>query len=208
MPADRTNSANVSDESTRQRIIAKAGEIFAQHGYGGTSMRDVAEAAAVSKASIFHHFKTKDALYGAVLDSFSLDNFQRVIKDAPPSGESVEDRIAYIVSKHLEVLIQSPAHTKLLLLEAISESENEKQRDDSPDAVITELMAAIREFQKAGQIGKDIDIKLLVSLMMGVNVFMFLFRNSIPAFRQSDVTSRRDAYGRMIARILVRGSAP
>jgi len=45
-----------------RRIVRAAGRLFAQHGYAGTSMAEVAEAAGVSKATVFHHFPSKRAL--------------------------------------------------------------------------------------------------------------------------------------------------
>jgi AcrR family transcriptional regulator len=54
--------------STRNQIL-KAGErLFAERGYDGVSMRDiVAETALRNQASLYHHFRNKQALYEAVL---------------------------------------------------------------------------------------------------------------------------------------------
>lgn len=54
-------------------ILASARSVFAQKGYDGTSMREVAAAAGVNNAMIYYHFKDKRELYRAVLvDSFSV----------------------------------------------------------------------------------------------------------------------------------------
>lgn len=45
---------------TRQRIQEVALELFADHGYEKTSLREIAEHLEVTKAALYYHFKTKD----------------------------------------------------------------------------------------------------------------------------------------------------
>ncbi|MDR0417209.1 MAG: TetR/AcrR family transcriptional regulator [Propionibacteriaceae bacterium] len=54
------------DGPSQDRIVNAACAVFAQHGYRKASMRDIAEAAAVSKAVLFKYFSTKDNLYAFV----------------------------------------------------------------------------------------------------------------------------------------------
>ena len=51
----------------RARIVADATELFAAEGYGDTSLRDIAEKVGVSKATLLHHYPSKEALLRAVL---------------------------------------------------------------------------------------------------------------------------------------------
>lgn len=53
----------------RARIITVALDHFAQHGYHGASMREIARAVGLSQAGLLHHFRTKDDLLIAVLES-------------------------------------------------------------------------------------------------------------------------------------------
>lgn len=52
----------------REKILDACLSIFARHGYDNTSTAMLAEAAGVSKALIFHHFKSKKELYLCLLD--------------------------------------------------------------------------------------------------------------------------------------------
>lgn len=56
-------SADRVIDQTRERILNYAVDLFAEKGYKGTSMREIAEAATVSKASIYYHFASKEELY-------------------------------------------------------------------------------------------------------------------------------------------------
>jgi len=53
----------VDSRETREKILESATELFAQHGYENTSLAQVARRAKVSKALIFWHFDSKEALY-------------------------------------------------------------------------------------------------------------------------------------------------
>jgi AcrR family transcriptional regulator len=53
---------------TRDRILDVAEALFAQHGFSGTSMRDIAGEADLTAASLYNHFEGKDDLYRAVLE--------------------------------------------------------------------------------------------------------------------------------------------
>jgi TetR/AcrR family transcriptional regulator len=67
----RARDAPSSPERPKRRkeeILDVATSLFAERGYDGASMNDVAERVGMRKASLFYHFATKDALYEAVLD--------------------------------------------------------------------------------------------------------------------------------------------
>ncbi|ATI81000.1 TetR/AcrR family transcriptional regulator [Sphingobium yanoikuyae] len=58
-------SAGGRDEGSgrRRQILEIAAQLFARKGYRGTSMRDIGEQAGVLGGSLYHHIKSKDALF-------------------------------------------------------------------------------------------------------------------------------------------------
>jgi len=52
---------------TRRRILGVAAEAFAEHGYAGTSLREVLKASGVTKGGFYFHFPSKEALALATL---------------------------------------------------------------------------------------------------------------------------------------------
>jgi len=56
-------------EALRQRIIAAADELFYQQGYEHTSFSDIADVVGISRGNFYYHFKSKDEILNAVIDT-------------------------------------------------------------------------------------------------------------------------------------------
>ena len=59
----------MSGDKRREQILQTAVNLFSDRGFSGTTTKEIARAAGVSEAMVFRHFSTKDALYGAILES-------------------------------------------------------------------------------------------------------------------------------------------
>ncbi len=57
-------------EKSRQQILDAALKLFSHRGYGATSVRDIAEEAALSKGNVYHHFPDKETIFRALLDRY------------------------------------------------------------------------------------------------------------------------------------------
>jgi AcrR family transcriptional regulator len=66
---EHTDQRILRGRATREQLIAVATDLFAQRGYERTSIEAVLEGAGVSRGSLYHHFKGKDALFEAVVES-------------------------------------------------------------------------------------------------------------------------------------------
>jgi AcrR family transcriptional regulator len=58
----------VSRSAAQTRIITAALDLFGQHGVSGTSLQMIADAIGVTKAAVYHQFKTKEEIVIAVLE--------------------------------------------------------------------------------------------------------------------------------------------
>src|SRR4051794_21381607 len=52
---------------TRAAILEVAGELFAEKGYDATSLREISERLAITKAALYSHFRSKDDIMRALL---------------------------------------------------------------------------------------------------------------------------------------------
>lgn len=68
-PADKNADMRLTKgQHTRERLLREALRLFAERGYDGVGIREVAAAAATNVASIAFHFSGKEGLYRAVID--------------------------------------------------------------------------------------------------------------------------------------------
>lgn len=81
---------NLNAPSSREKILEVAESLFAVGGYSGVGMRQIATAVGLSKSSLFHHFPTKLALYGEVLDRVLERLEWRLRDDARRPRKAVE----------------------------------------------------------------------------------------------------------------------
>ena len=60
-------------EATRRELVAVARELFAERGYDAVSIEMVLQKTGVSRGALYHHFKSKGALFAAVLEAVEGD---------------------------------------------------------------------------------------------------------------------------------------
>ena len=64
--------------ATRRRILTAAERVFAEKGYDGARLSDIAAAAGCSVGTLYFRFKDKDALFFAIAESFAADGRARL----------------------------------------------------------------------------------------------------------------------------------
>ena len=89
---------NSDGQRTRQAILDAALELFADKGYFGTSLRDVATAVGVRESALYNYFKSKEALFDALILAHQHSKTQRLASlagDGPiADGRELLERVA------------------------------------------------------------------------------------------------------------------
>lgn len=65
-------------EKTRADIVNCARTLFYEHGYDGTSFSQIVDATGLYRGNIYHYFKTKDEILGAVVERY-LEDYQALL---------------------------------------------------------------------------------------------------------------------------------
>lgn len=105
-----------SEKSALTRILVEAEVLFADRGFDGVSINEVALAAGVCKANVFHHFATKQELYERVLAQ-ACDAFGRSLDALELKEQSLAARLRRLTEWHNAFLHQRPHGTRLILRE-------------------------------------------------------------------------------------------
>lgn len=103
-----------------ERILDAADELFSSRGFPGVSVRDVAEAAGVKKASVFYHFKSKDELFEHVLERYYAAH-ARVLESAETDGDPSE-RLHRFIDAYLDFIEDHHRYVRLVQMEITSGS--------------------------------------------------------------------------------------
>ena len=103
---------------TRDRILDTAEALFAERGFAGTAVRDIAAAVGLTAASLYNHFAGKEALYAAVLER-GLRPVIDVLEDLA-GREHERDALDVTLGRTMAHLARRPNVARLLYHEALT----------------------------------------------------------------------------------------
>ncbi len=201
-------TAAVLKRSRRDDILDEATRLFAERGYEGTSMADLAASVGLRKASLFHHFASKDALYGDVLERIVNALGDLVVLSATTPGTYTE-RLDHMTISLVNALGEQPFAARILVREMIDWGPFAEQRFR---ATVLPVLEAAEQFVLAGQregVFAERDSKQLILTMCGVHLLPFAIGNVVEAFAGKQpfavelVTARRNALLAQVRALIV-----
>ena len=165
------NLKELQSEQTKQLIIEVSTKLFARKGFYGTSIADLAQAAGLTKGALYHHFKDKDDIFFAVINSVRSIWQEKVAREVI-CGRNSLDKISILFEKHADLLSQND-----FMCLVMSNLMNEMGDDDPKYSSVLndtyqEFVLFVEEIiysgQSKGEIRTDLDPRLLSLNIVGI----------------------------------------
>ena len=103
-------------EETRLAIEDAAIELFMEHGYHATSMREISKHANLALGGIYNHFKSKEEIFEAIIvDKHPYKKILPLILEA--EGETMDDFLSHAAQVVIKELTSQPYYIKLMMIE-------------------------------------------------------------------------------------------
>ena len=187
-------------------ILAAGVRLFAEQGFDGVSMRGVAEAAGVSKANIYHHFSSKEALYLAILKASAAETAM-LVENLEDDEGGFDERLKEFARAYQHHLIDRHLSSRLLLREALSGDEQKGKiiADQVVGNVFRRVIAILRAGQESGVLREDLDPALCAFMLFGSNVFFFQAQSILKHFPEAGFARQADGFSDGMLDVLLNG---
>ncbi len=101
---------------TREGILEAAAKIFSEKGFHATSMQDIADAVHLQKASLYHHFPSKQEILVDILDR-ALDLINNRLEIVRARDLSADKKLKQAMVSYLDTITENQTLAAVLLLE-------------------------------------------------------------------------------------------
>ncbi|MFB6261550.1 MAG: TetR/AcrR family transcriptional regulator [Thiohalorhabdaceae bacterium] len=182
------------------RIAEVAARLFARDGFKGVSMAALAREAGVSKAAIFHHYPSKEALYYRVLQE-ACEETAVFLQDPSRGGKPADQALAEFSSYFVRHLFENPSVSQLVLRELL-DGESERVRtlaEEVHGQNHQRLVMLIRRGQEDGLFA------LVAVTLVGTQLFFFQAREALRHMPETGFAEDPDGFSEGLTRLLLDG---
>lgn len=185
------------------QILETVEKLFADKGFDGTSVRDIADAAGINVAMISYYFGSKEKLLEALF-TIKISKVQLRLEELLQDDTKTPlQKVDILIDEHIERVITSQRFYKIMLCEIVANTNpviKEKVTAlKTKNAELVQLL--IKEGQKKGIYKKNIDVVLLLNTMFGTVWQTLLSKDTYRNFEKNASLSD-EAYEAQISKSL------
>jgi AcrR family transcriptional regulator len=166
--------------ATAEKLLDIAETLFAEKGFYGASVRDLAQGIGIAKSSLLHHFPTKEKLYGAVLKKLA-DEMTAEVRQIRERFPDAKEQISQFVQVLCSNSGKKPNRVNILLRELLDNPKRaEKARKWFFVDYFKELTGMIQSGQEKG-IFKPVNPEIFILQLLGAHRYLII---SLPTVKQ------------------------
>jgi len=166
-------------EQRREAIMDAALRLFGEHGFEGTSIRDIAREVGVTEGLLYHYFDSKSDLVHAICRERGWQaRVGRVVERM--TATSLEDALCEMTGQFLDSLIENSHMVRLLISELHRDPVLAERHLRDIEANRDALVAALEPRQRAGEIRYDASLRVAVGLLLGAAYSLFALWGNAP----------------------------
>jgi AcrR family transcriptional regulator len=157
--AERTRRQRLKPEVRRERLLEAATEVFAERGYEGSRVEQIADAAQVSPGLLYRHFEGKRELYEELLLLANRQLMEHLAQAAAPNLPT-DQRVLRGVDSFFE-FVESHRNLWRLIMKDVVEPEIAAIREDVEQrsvAVVASLAAQEQDFGGAQPRARELEM--------------------------------------------------
>ena len=163
--------------SSRGKILEVAEALFARRGFAGVGLREVADAAGLSKSALFHHFRSKAQLYFEVLEGV-LGRIRERLEPVLAGGGPPLEKLDRWVETLVDSLAEHPTSARLLLRGLVEDDGFEEPPAEAEDtdrtlwAILSGIQQLLAEGVERGAF-RAASVPHTVQTLIGATVYHF-----------------------------------
>ncbi len=177
-------------DATRATLLDRATREFADRGFDGARIDEIAASAGINKRMIYAYFGDKDGLYRAVLDGCLAQALELAREGAVPAGATLRERAEAIIRRFFGYLSAHPDFVRLLTWEALSnDRRGRKILLPRLEAGLEPLRAIVRKGVEEGEFRADLDPRVFLLAVNALLLGYFDQRHLVEALWKTELST-------------------
>ena len=171
---------NKKHPATADKLIDAAESLFAEKGFYGTSIREVADCLSIAKSSLLHHFPQKEKLYGAVLKKLA-DEMTQEVREIRHQFTGEKEQIFQFVHMLCHNSEKKPNRENIILRELL---DNPKRAEKAKKWFFVDYFNELTDMIKSGQnkgFFKPVNPEIFILQLLGAHRYLII---SLPTVKQ------------------------
>lgn len=106
-------TAESEKQAVRERLLQSALDLFNEKGYASTSVREIVEAAGVTKPALYYYFRNKEGIYMELLRG-PFEILDEILKETVHESSSARERVLHLFDRVFQLFVENLKVARLM----------------------------------------------------------------------------------------------